>query len=303
MAFWLGILALSGLTILLILKIILMRRSAEEIRQGFSRRLTEDTNTLIDISSRDRYLRALANDINRQLRLLRQERHRCRLGDQELKDAVTSISHDLRTPLTAISGYLDLLEREDMSQQAREYLSRIRSRTNAMNGLTEELFRYSVVTTVQDLTLERLDLVRALEESLLSFYGAMEEKKIRPQIRLPESPVWRNLDPEAVSRIFSNIISNALKYSDGDFSVTMTDEGSITFSNSAKELNAVMAGRLFDRFYTVNSSRNATGLGLSIAKLLTQRMGGKIGAEYQGTTLSIRIFFPPTSQSIAHPLT
>lgn len=295
MVLWLGIFVLSGLVILLVLKIILMRRSAEEIRQGFSQRLTEDTNTLIDISSQDRQLRALANDMNRQLRLLRQERRRCRQGDQELKDAITSISHDLRTPLTAICGYLDLLEREDMSRQAREYLSRIRSRTSAMNGLTEELFRYSVVTTVQELTLKRLDLVRTLEESLLSFYGAMEGKGIHPQVRLPEAPVWRELDPEAVNRVFSNIISNALKYSDGDFSVTMADDGGITFSNSAKELNAVMAGRLFDRFYTVNVSRNSTGLGLSIAKLLTQRMGGKIDAEYQGSTLSIRVFFPPTN--------
>lgn len=292
MAFWLGILALGGLVILLTLKIILMRRSAEEIRQGFSQCLTEDTNTLIDISSRDRCLRALANDINRQLRLLRAERWRCRQGDQEIKDAVTNISHDLRTPLTAICGYLDLLEREEMSGQAKEYLARIRNRTNAMSSLTEELFQYSMVTTVQELTPERLDLVGALEESLLSFYGVMEEKGIRPQIRLPEFPVWRELDPEAIGRVFSNIISNALKYSDGDFTVTMTDDGIITFSNTARELNAVLAGRLFDRFYTVSVSRNSTGLGLSIAKLLTQRMGGKIDAEYQDRTLSIRVFFP-----------
>lgn len=292
MALWLVIFALGGLVLLLILKILLMRRSAEEIRQGISLRLAEDTNVLIDISSRDRRMRALAGDINTQLRLLRQERRRCQQGDQELKDAVTSISHDLRTPLTAICGYLDLLEREDMSKQAKEYLSRIRSRTDAMSVLTEELFRYSVVTTVQELTLVRLDLVRALEESLLSFYGAMEEKGIHPQIRLPEAPVWRELDSEAVGRIFSNIISNALKYSDGDFTVTMADDGSVTFANSARALNAVMAGRLFDRFYTVNASRNSTGLGLSIAKLLTQRMGGKIDAEYQGTTLSIRVVFP-----------
>lgn len=292
MAFWLGILALGGLVILLTLKIILMRRSAEEIRQGFSQRLVEDTNTLIDISSRDKRLRALANDINRQLRLLRAERWRCRQGDQEIKDAVTNISHDLRTPLTAICGYLDLLEREEMSGQAKEYLARIRNRTNAMSSLTEELFQYSMVTTVQELTPERLDLVGALEESLLSFYGVMEEKGIRPQIRLPEFPVWRELDPEAIGRVFSNIISNALKYSDGDFTVTMTDDGIITFSNTARELNAVLAGRLFDRFYTVSVSRNSTGLGLSIAKLLTQRMGGKIDAEYQDRTLSIRVFFP-----------
>lgn len=287
---------LSIIVLILYAKVYMLKAGMAEIRAELADWLKTDTNTLISISSNDRQLRLLAADLNRQLRLLRGQRRQYLNGDRELKDAVTNISHDLRTPLTAIRGYLDLLEREEMSERAKEYLTRIRGRTDAMSSLTEELFRYSVVTTVQDLTLERLDLVRALEENLLSFYGAMKEKGICPQIRLPDAPVWRELDPEALGRIFSNIISNALKYSDGDFSVTMTDDGSITFSNSAKELNAVMAGRLFDRFYTVNASRNSTGLGLSIAKLLTQRMGGRIGTEYQGQTLSVNLSFPPASK-------
>lgn len=287
---------LSIIVLILYAKVYMLKAGMAEIRAELADWLKTDTNTLISISSNDRQLRLLAADLNRQLRLLRGQRRQYLNGDRELKDAVTNISHDLRTPLTAIRGYLDLLEREEMSERAKEYLTRIRGRTDAMSSLTEELFRYSVVTTVQDLTLERLDLVRALEENLLSFYGAMKEKGICPQIRLPDAPVWRELDPEALGRIFSNIISNALKYSDGDFSVTMTDDGSITFSNSARELNAVMAGRLFDRFYTVNASRNSTGLGLSIAKLLTQRMGGRIGTEYQGQTLSVNLSFPPASK-------
>lgn len=287
---------LSVIVLILYVKLHILKAGMAEIRAELADWLKTDTNTLISVSSNDRQLRLLTADLNRQLRLLRRQRRQYLNGDRELKDAVTNISHDLRTPLTAIRGYLDLLEREEMSEQVREYLSRIRSRTDAMSSLTEELFRYSVVTTVQGLTLERLDLVRTLEENLLSFYGAMKERGICPQIRLPDTPVWRELDPEALSRIFSNIISNALKYSDGDFSVTMTDDGSTTFSNSAKDLNAVMAGRLFDRFYTVNASRNSTGLGLSIAKLLTQRMGGRIVAEYHGQTLFIHLSFPSESK-------
>jgi hypothetical protein len=158
-----------------------------------------------------------------------------------------------------------------------------------MKGLTEELFHYSIVTSTQDLKLERLDLVRALEESLLSFYGVMQEKGIQPVIRLPEKAVYRELDAGALNRIFSNIISNALKYSDGDFSVIMQEDGSITFTNTAKELDTVTVGRLFDRFYTVEASRNSTGLGLSIAKLLTERMGGSIEASYQSEQLHILV--------------
>ena len=117
----------------------------------------------------------------------------------------------------------------------------------------------------------------------------MQEKGIQPEIELPEEPVYRELDAGAVNRIFSNIISNALKYSDGDLSVVMDIDGSITFTNTAHNLNAVTVGRLFDRFYTVEASRNSTGLGLSIAKLLIERMGGNIEAIYNSNKLQIKI--------------
>ena len=275
----------------LVAKVYFLRKSAQEIAEAFRDRLTADTNILIDISTRDSYMRKLAADINSQLRLLRKERHRYQQGDLELKEAVTNISHDLRTPLTAINGYLDLLEREEKSENVQRYLSQIKNRTEVLKNLTEELFRYSVVTSSQDLKLERIDVVRVLEESLLSFYAVMQEKGIRPEIKLPEEPVFHKLDAGATGRIFSNIISNALKYSDGDLSVVMDKNGCITFSNTAHNLNAVTVGRLFDRFYTVEANRNSTGLGLSIAKLLIERMGGSIKATYESKKLSIKVFF------------
>ena len=273
----------------LLIKIRLMHKAALEIVEAFQDKLSADTNTLIDVSTRDPYMRKLAADINVQLRLLRKERHRYQQGDLELKEAVTNISHDLRTPLTAINGYLDLLEREEKSESVQRYLSQIQNRTEVLKNLTEELFRYSVVTSTQDLKLEPMDVVRALEESLLSFYAVMQEKGIQPEINLPEKPVFRELDAGAINRIFSNIISNALKYSDGDLSVVMEANGCITFTNTAQNLNAVTVGRLFDRFYTVEASRNSTGLGLSIAKLLIERMGGNIGAAYKDNRLTIHI--------------
>ncbi len=272
-------------------KIFCLRRAAQEIAEAFCDRLAADTNTLIDISSRDFYMRKLAAAINTQLRLLRAERHRYQQGDAELKEAVTNISHDLRTPLTAISGYLDLLEQEQAEEPVRRYLAQIRNRTDALKGLTEELFRYSIVTSSHELELTDVDLVRALEESLVSFYAAMQKRGIQPEIRLPEGPVWRRLDVGAVSRVFSNIISNVLKYSAGDLTVTMDAAGCVTFSNTAPQLSAVTVGRLFDRFFTVEASRNATGLGLSIARVLTERMGGSVEAVYMDGVLQIRLRF------------
>lgn len=289
------LLIVNGILLLLIfalvIKIYFLHKSAREIAEAFCDRLTADTNILIDISSRDPYMRKLAADINVQLRLLRKERHRYQQGDLELKEAVTNISHDLRTPLTAINGYLGLLEQEEKSENVQRYLFQIENRTKVLIKLTEELFRYSVVTSSQNLRLESVNLIRVLEESMVSFYAVMKEKNIEPQIELPETPVWKQLDVGAVSRIFSNIISNAIKYSDGDFVVVMTADGSITFSNMAQNLNVVTVGRLFDRFYTVESSRNSTGLGLSIAKILTERMGGMIEASYVDDRLYIKLNF------------
>lgn len=289
------LLLVIGILLLIIValsaKIYFLRKSAQEIREAVKDRLEADTNTLIDVSTGDSQMRKLASEINVQLRLLRRERRRYQQGDLELKEAVTNISHDLRTPLTAISGYLDLLEREEKSEKVQRYLSQIQNRTEALKNLTEELFRYSVVTSLQDLKPERTDVVRVLEESLLSFYGVMQERGMKPQVKLPEAPVWRQLDGSAVSRVFSNIISNALKYSDGDLSVVMEEDGTITFSNPAQNLNAVTVGRLFDRFYTVEVSRNSTGLGLSIAKILTERLGGSMRADYRDEKLYLIMAF------------
>ncbi len=275
----------------LLAKIYYLRRSANEIAEAFRDRLEKNTNVLIDISTRDHCMRKLADEINLQLRLLRKERQRYQHGDLELKEAVTNISHDLRTPLTAISGYLDLLEREEKSENIQRYLSQIKNRTEVLKCLTEELFRYSVVSSSQDLNPEHIDIVRALEENLLSFYAVMQEKGIQPGIELPEEPIYRDLDVGAVNRIFSNIISNALKYSDGDLSIKMDKNGCVTFSNTANNLTAVTVGRLFDRFYTVEANRNSTGLGLSIAKLLIERMGGYIEAIYNNGKLEIKVKF------------
>lgn len=272
-------------------KVYFLRRGAREISRAFCSILSEDTNILIDISTRDKQMRKLAAEINTQLRELRRERRKYQHGDLELKEAVTNISHDLRTPLTAISGYLELLERGDSDDDTGRYIEQIRGRTEALKALTEELFRYSAAVSARELRPERMDIVRALEESLLSFYAAMQQRGIQPKLSLPEKPVWRELDPAAVGRVFANVISNAVKYSDGDFAAEMDDSGTIVFSNMAKELTTVEVGRLFDRFYTVSSGRSSTGLGLSIAKLLVEQLGGCMSAELDRGRLYIRISF------------
>lgn len=285
--------AMAVLIAALILKIHLLRKSAAEISRAFEDRLSQDTNTLIDISSRDRCMRSLADNINRQLRLLRQERQRCQQGDAELKAAVTNISHDLRTPLTAICGYLDLLAREDCSDEARRYLDIIQGRAHSLRELTEELFRYSVIVSEEkEPALEALSLNAALEESIASAYASLSAAGISPCIHICEEKVIRQLDKGLLSRILGNILSNAAKYSDGDLDISLENNGEIRFRNSASRLDKLQTEKLFDRFYTVEAARRSTGLGLSIARDLTERMGGKISARYENGSLTVILSFP-----------
>lgn len=276
----------------LIIKIIVLQRAADEISRSFVERLLNDTNTLIGISSRDRHMRALADNLNIQLKTMRALRLKYEHGDRELRNAITGISHDLRTPLTAISGYIELLEKESDPEKRARYISVIKNRTEALTKLSGELFEYSLdAAAEQELELTELSINAVLEESLGAFYQALNEREIEPQVELPSAPVVRAVNKAALSRVFGNIINNAVKYSDGDLTVRLSAEGEIRFENSAARLDSVLTEKLFDRFYTVENARGSTGLGLSIARTLTERMGGKITAEYRESRLIIVLRF------------
>lgn len=290
---WVSIGILIAIIIALLVKIHILQRSVKEIEIAFADRLVTDTNVLIDISSSDKNVRRLANTINGQLRKLRTERRRFQQGDLELKNAVTNISHDLRTPLTALCGYLELLEQEEKSESVNRYIEIIKDRVDILTQLSEELFKYSVIISTKDnITKEQIIINTVLEESIAAFYTVLTERNIVPEIQVSETKVVRMLDRSALSRVFSNLISNVIKYSDGDLKIVLSENGEIAFSNMASGLDEIQVGRLFDRFYTVEAARKSTGLGLTISKTLVEQMKGTISATYENNRLSIHIFFP-----------
>lgn len=298
---WLwGIIGILLIIVLALLtKIHLLRKAAREIQEAFAERLDTDTNTLIDISSGDRHMRSLAVSLNKELARLRDQRRRFQQGDSELKNAVTNVSHDLRTPLTAICGYLALLEQEEKSEDAARYVAILHNRARMLNTLTEELFCYSVIAAEGEaLRKEDILINEALEESIAAYYTALKEHGIVPQIRMSPKRIIRSLDRSALSRILSNLLSNAVKYSGGDLDILLCDSGEITFSNTAPGLGKVQVEKLFDRFYTVDSGRKSTGLGLAIARTLAERMGGAIWAEYGDSVLRIHLAFPTSPPGV-----
>lgn len=274
----------------LLLKIFYMRKAIREIKRGFSEKLYTDTNTPIMLSSHDKLVSSLANDINVELKELQKQKHRYIQGDKELKNAITNISHDLRTPLTTICGYLSLLDKEEKSEHIARQLSIIKNRTFALKQLVEELFRYTtIISDTENSVYTEIVINNVLEDCISSYYAIFKEKGITPNINLCEQKIVRSVDKTALLRIFNNIIDNAIKYSEGDLTISLFENGKIVFSNHTSDLNEIQIGKLFDRFYTVNTARKSTGLGLSIAKALIEKMDGNISADYSNNVLSIII--------------
>ena len=253
----------------------------------FNEHLLNQSNTLISISSNDHHIKMLATEINKQLRILRKQRREYVCGGRRLKETVTNISHDLRTPLTAIGGYLDLLDQEETSVQIERYIKVIRNRVELLNDLTEELFRYSLTAITDKGHKETIVLNEILEESIAGFYAVLKERNIEPIIKMPSNKVVRYLDPSVLARIFINLLHNAVKYSDGDLEIILSKSGEISFINTASGLDEIQVGKLFDRFYTVHNAEKSTGLGLGIARTLIEQLNGTISAKYKDNKLYI----------------
>lgn len=289
---WAACLIIGAAAVLLAVRLRLLKKALKEIKVGLEEKLSEDTNTLITVSYRDKDILELAASLNTQLKALTESRLTYQQGDRELKQAVTNISHDIRTPLTAVCGYLNLLEREQQTYDGAKYIEIIKNRTEAMKKLTEELFRYSMIISGEhELEIKPIPLNDVLEESIAAFYAVLTDSGINPEIDITEKKVVRNVDRSALSRVFANLLGNAVKYSGGDLDIKLRENGEIMFSNTAAGLDKVTVSKLFDRFYTVETARTSTGLGLSIAKNLVEEMNGEISADYADGKVIIKIMF------------
>ena len=285
----------SFICIFLLLKLFLIKKSIIEIEKNFTKILESDTNNIISISSSDKDIKNLTINLNDNLIELRKQKLKYKNGNQELKKIVTNISHDLRTPLTALKGYIDLINKEKLSISQKKYLKIIQKKSDELNELTGQLFEFSkIIDTLEkniNLSKDECCINEILEETLLSFYNIFKEKNIFPTINISNKKLYKKVNKISIVRIFENILSNVSKYSNGDFEVEMDVNGIITFSNKANSLDATSVQKIFDRYFSVENAKESTGIGLSIAKQLVEMNDGEIYAEYSRERLYIKINF------------
>ncbi|MBR7019630.1 MAG: HAMP domain-containing histidine kinase [Lachnospiraceae bacterium] len=274
----------------LLLKIALMKRAMRQIADEFGARIRDDSDTSVGSPDRDKDLCRLVDVLNRELHTMRAAERACGKSVADLNRAVANLSHDLRTPLTAIGGYLTLLAETDDTAEREQYLKVLGERTAVMRQLTEELLQYSViVSNDQSEDTEELSLNTVLAESIAGAYPMFSERGITPDISMPDAPVLRKVNRTELSRMFANLLTNAVRYSDGDLSVSLAENGDVTFSNAASGLDPVLAGQLFERFFTVETGARGVGLGLSIVSTLAERMGGSAEAKYADGRLAVTV--------------
>ena len=283
---------------LAVIKIVFLRRGFDELTENIEDQVSGKTQIPVTLTTSDAHARHTAEILNRELKNLDRERNEYLDGNRKVAEAVTGISHDIRTPLTAINSYLDLMADEKDEALKAQYLERIKSRTLSLSDLADELFKYSTSTDperypvqTESIASEPIDICRVLEECMLSFYAGFKKRGIEPDIEIPDEPVFVLCDKKSANRIFENIIGNAIKYANNDLKVKLDPKGQVIFSNPAPDLTPVSAAKLFDRYFTVNEGHASTGLGFSIAKELITRNNGTIEADLKDGILMITVSF------------
>jgi len=293
MSIWFYLSLLSTLTaFLLLIKIISMKKEIKNIEKSIDRILNCDTNSLITVISNDTDLKKLATYLNLSLKRLRKLEIEYSRGNLELKNSITNISHDLRTPLTAIRGYLDLFDPKNLTKKQKDYLTFIRKKTDDLTKLTEQLFAYSkTLESSVFVKKEKICLIDILEDVVASSYSLFKENDLEPSVAMPNKKIYKNLDENALKRVLENVIYNAIKYSENEVAITLNDEGLITVSNTTTKLTHTSVEKIFDRYFTVENAKKSAGIGLSIAKQLVELNGGQISAKLKDNHLVVTLEF------------
>ena len=289
---------------ILIIKIYLNNKDIKKIGENLEEILTNDTNNLITVSTSNKQIKKVAGKLNTELKKLRKVKIQYENGSEELKRTITNISHDMRTPLTAISGYIELMENNIEAEEVnnskskiirreenkQKYLKIIKRKTSELIELTEQLFKFSTtMDTLWKIDKENCCINEILEEILAEYYSIFKKKNIVPEINICNEMIYKNLNKNSLIRIFENILSNMIKYSNGDFKIRLERSGKIIFSNKAKKLDTTTVQKIFDRYFTVENANNVTGVGLSIAKQLVEINKGNIIAKYMDGNLVIEV--------------
>ncbi|MBS7009307.1 sensor histidine kinase [Anaerostipes sp.] len=287
------ILILSAGIVILTGYLILLRKQINKMNRQLDKRRKENTRQPISLELMDSGLTCLAANINQCLKSEEKLKEQSIRKEQEQKDMIANLSHDLRTPLTAIKGYQQLLMKTLTQEDQKDRLRIAQKHADELGNLIEQFFEYSLLASkASEPDWDRINLGALIAECIAEMIPVLEEKELR--IRMEEQEiVYVRADRKMLIRMIQNLIRNCLAYAESDVTVKVekTEKGIFSFGNKSGE--KADTDRLFERFYREDRARGQSGgLGLSIVKLLSEQMGGTAKASWTDGWLVIRVELP-----------
>ena len=292
------IVVLSLVSIILLGWVIIIKKNVRETRDELRKTKDEDYNRQLRVSLMDKDVESLVAEINSNLEYQKSLKLEEEKSRRQLEQSISDIAHDLRTPLTVVKGNLQMLEKENLSESGREYLNISSRKATTLKGMVDEFFELSVLESdSKPVELCKLDVIGFLSEFVIENETLIRDKNLTPEISFPEKSIFIQANREMLSRVFSNLISNILKYAKDSFELSVFEEESsdkpqqkvcrIRIGNNVEDSASIDIDHIFDRTYRADKARSdgSAGLGLYIAKLLTEKQKGSINATLEDSKL------------------
>ncbi len=294
---WIWAVAATAISIILVLLFRAYRRQVKDTCRHLAFLKEKKSNFRLRSGLPFPELNELSDAINEILDASEQLIQEAALGKRSLKEAITNISHDIRTPLTSLDGFFQLLKKTDSKEEQMQYVCIIQNRIDSLKEMLEKLFDYAKLQDeAYQLQMEPIDFSQSVCSTLLSFYNEFEERQIVPQTNFVDGSIYINGNVEAVKRIVQNVLKNALEHGSREVALELKQTDSqviFSCSNKVEHPEAIDVTQIFSRFYKSDPARthSSTGLGLAIAKSLTELMNGTIVAEISEDWFRINIDF------------
>ena len=291
---WTAVSAVLGAAVtVLLIKVLSFKKALREIRKELEFTRKWNYNRQITVTLFDKDLSETAAEINRNLDFQKRLKFETEQKERALKQSVSDIAHDLRTPLTVIKGNLQLLEKEELTEQNRHYITVCSERADSMKQMADSFFELALLESDSSpAELKKTDLTELLMQFIADNEGIIRQSGLEPEIIFPEKSVFILADDIMVTRIMSNLLNNVIRYASHGFIVKLEEDGILTFKNTVRGV-LPDPKLIFDRTYRSDSSRSGkgTGLGLYIVKLLAEKQGARVFAETEENMLSVGVKF------------
>ncbi|MBR6256041.1 MAG: HAMP domain-containing histidine kinase [Lachnospiraceae bacterium] len=287
------IIAVSVMVVLILFLLIRLIAVKKELRRVTKLMSENKENANINVDFVDGDLQEMIVEVNRLYAEIGRIRFEGKEEEKTIRESISMISHDMRTPLTSIIGYLQIAERSEDKEEVLQNVEIALERAKYLNRLINDFFEISLIESGNvSIKEEKINLSEIICEEILAESPEIDRKGIEPVFEQADSDIFVTADRKMLGRIVQNLTSNAVKYSTGklEFKIEKSDDKTVLYMISSTD-KKIDTDRVFDRFYKEDSSRTGggAGLGLYICKCFAEQMGGDIAVSQEGEEFEIRL--------------